>query len=246
MAVAVTNKPMADTQRTANESIAEAGRRAMLGLGLDSWNNAIVVLAALAGGFAVLAALATYIAFQLQKQEARDSADALVKYKLATDARIAEAHAQGERAISRALELDREINPRVIDDGGAKEFVQRIRPFAGTPVGILVDPGAEFGIINRIITLLKIGGWSLKSYSDSLVTLPTGDDSVVGMDHPGIAAIQVRINRSRYEDLGPAAKELSIALAQALKASSSFVVDSPEAPNACPADRVFIEIYRKR
>ena len=45
-------------------------QRSMLGVGLDSWNNFIVALAALTGIFGLLTAIATYIAFQLQKQEA--------------------------------------------------------------------------------------------------------------------------------------------------------------------------------
>jgi hypothetical protein len=88
---------------------ANVDRRLMLGLGLDSWNNIIVWLVALAGAFALLAAIATYVAFQLQKQEAHDSADAFARYKVETGGRIAEADA---RALEAQAQLVKFKSPR--------------------------------------------------------------------------------------------------------------------------------------
>jgi len=70
-----------------NAPLANADRRLMLGLGLDSWNKLIVGLAALAGVFGLLTAIATYVAFQLQKQEALDSTNTFARYKLETGER---------------------------------------------------------------------------------------------------------------------------------------------------------------
>jgi hypothetical protein len=78
--------------------IATTDRRMVLGLGLDSWNNLIVGLAALAGLFAVLAAIATYIAFQLQKAEAVAAKREFEQYKLTVEGRVADAKQEGIKA----------------------------------------------------------------------------------------------------------------------------------------------------
>lgn len=72
------------------------------GLALESWNNLIVAFGVISGVFVVLTGGATYIAFELQKAEARAASDALERFKLNTGSTIAEANARAETAHSEA------------------------------------------------------------------------------------------------------------------------------------------------
>ena len=58
----------------------------MFGLSLDSWNNVIVGFLAIGASAAVIVGVATYVVFQLQKQEAKDASDALDRYKVSVAA----------------------------------------------------------------------------------------------------------------------------------------------------------------
>jgi hypothetical protein len=136
-------------------NLVKTGRRLRFGMGLDSWNNAIVVLAGLAGGFAVLAAIATYIAFQLQKQEAADAADALSRYKIETGGRIAEADARASEANARAaeatqkaeqerierLKLEAKFAPRFLKDAEVQQFAAAVASLAGLTIDIVSYEG---------------------------------------------------------------------------------------------------------
>ena len=86
--------------------------RRVLGLSADGWNNLIVGFGALAGIFALLAATSAYILFQIQKFEAIESAR-----------EIAEANARAEEAKLKSAQLEKDMNPRVIHDEWAKEFL---------------------------------------------------------------------------------------------------------------------------
>jgi hypothetical protein len=77
---------------------AKLERRMWWGLSLDSWNNLIVACGAFSGAFVLLTGAATYVAFQLQKQEARDAHDALERYKLTVAAQVADAKKEGIEA----------------------------------------------------------------------------------------------------------------------------------------------------
>jgi hypothetical protein len=68
------------------------------GLSLDSWNNLIVAFGVLSGAFVLLTGGVTYIAFQLQKQEAIDASIALERYKLAVASKVADAENKGIEA----------------------------------------------------------------------------------------------------------------------------------------------------
>jgi hypothetical protein len=126
-----------------------------------------------------------------------------------------------------------------------KSLLIRLKPFGGMPFDVRIDPAAEYQFVDKLIALLNEAGWRWHSYSASLTTLPTGDAKIPGIDHPRIGAIQVRINGSRYDDFKNAARQLSIALTQAIKASSALVVDPANSPLACPPDAITIEIHRK-
>jgi hypothetical protein len=157
----------------------------------------------------------------------------------------AEANARGLEAELKLAELDKSMHPRLIDDESAKEFVNSLKPFAGTPFDVRIDPAAEYRFVNSVITLLNEAGWKWHSYSASLITFPTGDAKIPGTDHPAIGSIQVRINGSRYDDFKKPASELAIALTQAIKASSSLAIDPANSPLAYPPDAITIEIRRK-
>ncbi len=208
--------------------------RRVLGLSADGWNNLIVGFGALAGIFALLAATSAYILFQIQKFEAIESAR-----------EIAEANARAEEAKLKSAQLEKDMNPRVIHDEWAKEFVDRVHPFPGTSFAVSADPAAERKFVNRVITLLQEGGWRWCSFSESLTTLPTGNASIPGLEHPAIAGVQVRVSRSRYDDLIGPANALSIALTEALNASTSVGLLESGLPPACSPDTLLIEIYRK-
>jgi hypothetical protein len=222
---------------------AMTGRQRKFGMGLDSWNNAIVILAGFAGIFAVLAAIATYIAFQLQKQEATTAADALARYKLETGQRIAEADARTKEAELKLAQLSKKVTPRVLSGEDEVGIIDKLAEFRGTPFAIEAD-ATDFGFVNRVIEILQRSDWRLISYSDSIVSLPPGN---LGFEIPAdqISGVQVRINASRLSDFEKPAKALATSLTQALRASVSFVFDPPDSPHACSPDAIHVEIRRK-
>jgi hypothetical protein len=77
------------------------GERRMLWLSLDSWNNIIVGFLALGALAAVTVGIATYVVFQLQKQETEDANEALERYKLGVAAQVAEAKSRSGKFLSR-------------------------------------------------------------------------------------------------------------------------------------------------
>lgn len=70
----------------------------MWGLSLDSWNNFIVGFLSLGALAAAIVGVATYVAFQIQKQEARDASAALERYKIGVAAQVADAKKEGIEA----------------------------------------------------------------------------------------------------------------------------------------------------
>lgn len=86
---------MAQTESKANT---KKEVRMWWGLSLDAWNNLIVAALALGGLIAVFGGVSTYISFQLQKQEVRDSKEALEGFKRGEDAKVADAKIAGIEA----------------------------------------------------------------------------------------------------------------------------------------------------
>jgi len=70
----------------------------MWGLSLDSWNNIIVGFLSLGAFAAVVVGVATYVAFQLQKQETREANDALERYKIGVAVQVEDAKKEGIEA----------------------------------------------------------------------------------------------------------------------------------------------------
>lgn len=89
--------------------------RRMFGLGLDSWNNLVVVFLAIGAIAAIIVGISTYAVIRLQKVEAKDADDAFELYKLGVAAQVAEAKREGIEAgktagdaLVRAAELEKE------------------------------------------------------------------------------------------------------------------------------------------
>ena len=87
----------------------------MFGLGLDSWNNLVVVFLAIGAIAAVFVGISTYVVVQLQRAEAKDATDAFELYKLGVAAQVADAKKEGIEAgkaagdaLVRAAELEKE------------------------------------------------------------------------------------------------------------------------------------------
>ena len=133
--------------------------------------------------------------------------------------------------------LSKEVNPRIISDEAATRIVDKIKSFAGTPFAVASDPAAEYAFVQRVIHTIQSGGWKWTQYSEGAVSLPT---SARG------SGLQLRINGSRYQDFGDAAKALADALTQALGQSVGWVIDPPESPLACSPDAIQVEIYKVR
>src|SRR5690349_2390753 len=89
---------MQDTTQIQRAAHATGVRRMWWGLSLDSWNNLIVVFLSIGAAAAVAVGITTYIAFQLQKQEAAEAKDEFDRYKVDADKKIAEAHARAAEA----------------------------------------------------------------------------------------------------------------------------------------------------
>lgn len=87
----------------------------MFGLGLDSWNNLVVVFLGIGAIAAIFVGISTYAVVRLQKAEAKDTNDAFELYKLGVATQVADAKREGieagksaGNALVRAAELEKE------------------------------------------------------------------------------------------------------------------------------------------
>ncbi len=152
------------------------------GLSLDGWNNLIVAFLVAASIFGVLAAAATYIAFQLQKQEAVNAANTLAQYQVVASVKIADAHAAGEaakadearaheaaakaneRAAEAELALAKIKTPRTISPHHAATMIAKLKQFSGTPYALyLFDDPEAASLLNQIERILEAAGWNGRS-----------------------------------------------------------------------------------
>lgn len=195
------------------------------GLSLDGWNNLIVAFLVAAGIFGVLAAGATYIAFQLQKREAVNAANTLAQYQVVASVKIADARAAGEaanadearaneaaakaneRAAEAELALAKIRIPRTISPHFAATMIAKLKPFAGTPYALYQfdDPEAA-SLLNQIERTLDAAGWNGRP--------ATGDMLKSRPNKPGIAMTRmtglfVQIDSDHQSILMPAASALA-------------------------------------
>jgi hypothetical protein len=132
-------------------------------------------------GIVVLALLV--IAEVVSFQYGRRKDDLTDKQQIATNQRhdeeMARLHLETAKANERTeelraenLRLERQLNPRLITDEQAAEIIEKIKPFAGTPYEIIADPAAEYGFVDKLMTLLNKAQWRWKSFSVQPITLP--------------------------------------------------------------------------
>jgi hypothetical protein len=108
----------------------------MFGLGLDSWNNLVVVFLGIGAIAAIIVGISTYAVVRLQKAEAKDASDAFELYKLGVAAQVAEAKKEGIEAgktagdaLVRAAELEKEAaNARLETEKLKKVVAWRVIP----------------------------------------------------------------------------------------------------------------------
>jgi biopolymer transport protein ExbD len=145
------------------------------------------------------------------------------------------------------LALEKQLNPRTINDEQADVLIKAIRPFAGVPFEVEADPTAEYGFVDRLITLLTEAGWQWKGYASFAMSLPPGNELVAKIQRD-TGGVQVRIRANNTAEFGAAAKALSFALTNAI-GSVSLGYD-PDRPGrslfVAPADAILIQIFRVR
>ena len=188
-------------------------QRSMLGVGLDSWNNFIVALAALTGIFGLLTAIATYIAFQLQKQEALESANTFARYKLETGERIAEADA---RALEAQAQLAKFKSPRNMTSVQQSRLVEKLTRFKGTRFDMAVvvgDPEAAL-FLGEISKTLQLASWEWVEFahSGSQLTLTYTWPGLPNVGQMGAFGVDIFVDPDHASDLWPPAQLLSSAL----------------------------------
>ena len=117
----------------------------MWGMGLDSWNNVLVLSLSIAAAAAIIVGISTFIVIQLQKQEAIDAKDEFDRYKIeagkqiaGADARAAEANKQAAQA---NLELARLKMPRILNGEQQTRIADKLATFGRKQFDVALLPG---------------------------------------------------------------------------------------------------------
>jgi len=132
-------------------------------------------------------------------------------------------------------------DPPAIRRDGEVRYRAAPRHRGDRPFAVASDPAAEYAFVNRVIQTIQKGGWKWTQYSEGAMSLPTGDEAISRG-----SGLQIRINRSRFDDFGGPAEALARALTDALGQSVSVAFDPPESPQACSPDVIHVEIYKVR
>jgi hypothetical protein len=129
-------------------------------LSLDSWNNLIVAFLALGAFSAVAVGVATYVAFQLQKTDAQETAAAFDRFKIDTGKKIADANARQKEAELKLAQLRKLSGPRDID---FDVFKDEIEGKLKAPVAIwyLPDTSDGYWFASRLSTILGVARWPM-------------------------------------------------------------------------------------
>jgi len=131
----IAKSPPDEIAQIENTNFSKKVRR-MFGLGLDSWNDLVVVFLAIGAIAAIIVGISTYAVIRLQKAEAKDASDAFELYKLGVAAQVADANREGIEAgktagdaLVRAAELEREAaNARLETEKIRKAVAWRVIP----------------------------------------------------------------------------------------------------------------------
>jgi hypothetical protein len=195
------------------------------GLSLEGWNNLLFAFLVAVGIFGVFSAGATYIAFQLQKQEAINAAKTLAQYQVAASLKIAEVQAAGEtakadaaraneaagkaneRAAEAELALAKIRTPRTISPQYSATMIAKLKQFAGTPYALyLFDDPEAASLLSQIEWILEAAGWNGRSGPGDMVkSRPNKSDIALTT----MAGLFVQIDRDHQSILLPAGSALA-------------------------------------
>jgi hypothetical protein len=207
--------PAADRPKI-EKTIFSRGVRRMFGFNLDWWNAA--VLLSLGGG--ALAAVAimftTAVVVKLQKQEAIDTANEFARYKLETEAKIAEAETRTAEA---KLQLAKLTTPRLelLTPDARARFVEKLKPFAGTQfdTGLAINSGEQADFLWAFRPLLQDAGWILLPWSGPGPLLSFGSSGLPVSGSVAAQNIEIHLHPQSRDKLQPAADALISALRDA-------------------------------
>jgi hypothetical protein len=157
-------------------------RKGVFGLfSLHGWENFMIAMLVFAGGFALLAGIATWAVVKLQREEIAASKIEFDRYKLGAEAQVADAKKQGieagktaGNAMLRAAELEKraeelkaanlaleaQIQPRRLTSEQIKEIGTALSNFAGKKVSVVtytLDTEAAV-LAKQIIPALRSSG----------------------------------------------------------------------------------------
>jgi hypothetical protein len=177
-----------------------------------------------------------------QRDTARLSAEAeSAKAQIAeAQARAAEANQKAEEDRLARVKIEEYLAPRAILQDQGERIVEKVKPFAGTPFDVAIDPAVEAELPSTLINMLGLGaGWKWHKYPNSNTVFPPGVGILVAR-----RGLQIRYNRSRSDDFSAPASALRAALS-AEGYETGIVVDPPDSPLASSPDAIHIEIGRK-
>jgi hypothetical protein len=128
------------------------------------------------------------------EKRAKTAADGIVAQ---ANARAAEANARAEEA---KLELARLTTPRTLTAEQQSELTEKVRPFAGTPFVLFIQPDPEpLNLANQIAQALVAAGWEWRP-AQALPTLNRPGKPGVGMTTASGVFVQMHSSkRSEWE-----------------------------------------------
>lgn len=178
----------------------------MFGLSLHGWENAMVVFLLIAGFFALVSGVATWVVVRLQRMEIAKSEKEFEKYKLDTAKEISEANA---RAAEAKLELAKFKEPRLLSMEQQKKISEIVMLAGSVPFdfAIQVEQEAE-NLMKQIGAALVAGGWKWQPHSNPFFH-PVDTPMVASVSYAGIA---IQITESRRKDWTVAVNLLKAAL----------------------------------
>jgi hypothetical protein len=230
--------------------------RRMLGLSLHAWEDIMALSLAVAAIAATIVGVSTYAVVQLQRHEARESAEKNAflnnetaklhaQNALTSDALLTNAHAGKSNAITglatqtiaeRIALAQGLVDPKSISEAGRSlSIIPKVTSFAGKKFDAVVTSiDIELGtLLIALKNALTIAGWIEIARSD-----PTAGVGILSMDRASGPAL-VRIEVGASED--PALLDAAKSLASALNEEGIAATVSPKAESD-PANASVIHI----
>jgi hypothetical protein len=90
-------------------------------------------------------------------------------------ARAAEANQKTEEERLARVKIEEYFAPRAILQDQGERIVEKVKPFAGTPFDVAVDPAVEAGLPETLINMLGLGaGWKWQKHASANTVFPPG------------------------------------------------------------------------